>query len=125
MRMTEKTPPTTSPVPAEDVVVVPIDELDEEAAALDPVRLYLNAIGKVPLLTAEQEVDLAQRIEAGLYAQHKLDSARGRRLSARTRADLTWLAADGRRAKEQLLQANLRLVVSVAKKYARPTMPFL
>src|SRR3954471_23164403 len=114
--MTEKTTPRTSPTPVDDVVVVPADELDEEAAALDPVRLYLNAIGKVPLLTAEQEVDLAQRIEAGLYAEHKLASVKGRRLAARTRADLTWLAADGRRAKEQLLQANLRLVVSVAKK---------
>src|SRR3954469_24038823 len=129
--MTEKTTPRTSPTPVDDVPTLPADpfltadELDEEPAALDPVRLYLNAIGKVPLLTAEQEVDLAQRIEAGLYAQHKLDRPRGRRLSARPRADLTWLAADGRRAKEQLLQANLRLVVSVAKKYARPTMPFL
>src|SRR3954470_11224653 len=101
------------------------DDLDEDAAALDPVRLYLNSIGKVPLLNAAQEVDLAQRIEAGLYAEHKMNSARGRRLSAKTRADLTWLAADGRRAKEQLLKANLRLVVSVAKRYARPTMPFL
>src|SRR4051812_34370040 len=101
------------------------DDLDEDAAALDPVRLYLNSIGKVPLLNAAQEVELAQRIEAGLYAQHKLDSPRGRRLSERTRADLAGLAADGRRAKEQLLKANLRLVVSVAKRYARPTMPFL
>src|SRR4051812_35353643 len=101
------------------------DDLDEDAAALDPVRLYLNSIGKVPLLNAAQEVELAQRIEAGLYAQHKLDSPRGRRLSERTRADLAGLAADGRRAKEQLLQANLRLVVSVAKRYARPSMPFL
>src|SRR3954453_19441020 len=100
--MTEKTTtPPTSPTPVDDAPVLPADELDEDAAALDPVRLYLNAIGKVPLLTAEQEVELAQRIEAGLYAQHKLDTARGRKLSARTRADLTWLAADGRRAKEQ------------------------
>src|SRR3954470_220616 len=70
------------------------DDLDEDAAALDPVRLYLNSIGKVPLLNAAQEVELAQRIEAGLYAQHKLDSPRGRRLAERTRTDLARLAAD-------------------------------
>jgi RNA polymerase primary sigma factor len=118
--------------------------LDEEASALDPVRLYLNAIGKVPLLNAEQEVELAQRIEAGLYAEQKLAMSvpgaakavvRGsdgaalkvpkQRMTPTLRRDLEWLAADGQRAKEHLLAANLRLVVSVAKRYARPSMPFL
>src|SRR4051812_37627188 len=140
MRMIEKTPPTTSPIPVEDVVVVPADELDEEAAALDPVRLYLNGIGKVPLLNAEQEVDLAQRIEAGLYAEQKLAAAATARtkggdgaslkvpkarMTPALKRDLEWLAEDGQRAKEQLLAANLRLVVSVAKRYVRPSMPFL
>src|SRR5436305_2816298 len=135
--MTEKTTPRTSPTPVDDVVVVPADELDEEAAALDPVRLYLNAIGKVPLLNAEQEVDLAQRIEAGLYAEQKLAAAATKggdgaelrvpkqRMTPALKRDLEHLAEDGQRAKEHLLQANLRLVVSVAKRYARPSMPFL
>src|SRR3954454_4397913 len=138
MLMTEKTAPgTSSTAPVDDAFLVPVDELDEEAAALDPVRLYLNAIGKVPLLNAEQEVDLAQRIEAGLYAEQKLAAARTKggdgaslqvpkgRLTPALKRDLEWLAEDGQRAKEHLLAANLRLVVSVAKRYARPSMPFL
>src|SRR3954469_17670258 len=146
--MTEKTTPRTSPTPVDDVPTLPADpfltadELDEEPAALDPVRLYLNAIGKVPLLNAEQEVDLAQRIEAGLYAEKKLDAAsrpKGAtkggdgaslqvpkaRMTLALKRDLEWLAEDGQRAKEHLLAANLRLVVSVAKRYARPSMPIL
>src|SRR3954464_7475804 len=143
--MTEKTTPRTSPTPVDDVPTLPADpfltadELDEEAAALDPVRLYLNAIGKVPLLNAEQEVELAQRIEAGLYAEQKLAAATTRtkggdgaslqvpkaRMTPALKRDLEWLAEDGQRAKEPLLAANLRLVVSVAKRYARPSMPFL
>jgi RNA polymerase nonessential primary-like sigma factor len=125
------------------VSVLARDELDEDVAALDPVRLYLNAIGKVPLLTAEQEVDLAKRIEAGLYAEHVLQqsgtasaslAATGtdgaarpgrRRMRAAERAELGWLAADGRQAKDHLLQANLRLVVSIAKRYSRSSMPLL
>ena len=139
--MTDTTPRTSS-TSVDDAPVVPVDEpvlgldLDEEAAALDPVRLYLNAIGKVPLLNAEQEVELAQRIEAGLYAEKKLAaSTKGSdgaslqvpkpRLTPALKRDLEWLAEDGQRAKEHLLQANLRLVVSVAKRYARPSMPFL
>src|SRR5437773_7096517 len=124
--MDEKTSPKTSPTAVDDAVVLPADEMDEEAAALDPVRLYLNAIGKVPLLTAEQEVELAQRIEAGLYAEKKLAATtRGsdgaalqvpkQRMTPALKRDLEWLADDGQRAKEHLLQANLRLVVSVAK----------
>jgi RNA polymerase primary sigma factor len=142
--MTTKNSPRTSSTPVDDVPVlpsepvVPVDELDEEASALDPVRLYLNAIGKVPLLNAAQEVELAQRIEAGLYAEQKL-AATGRpkgsdgaelrvpkaRMTPALKRDLEWLAEDGQRAKEHLLKANLRLVVSVAKRYARPSMPFL
>src|SRR4051794_4793554 len=143
--MTEKTLPAqaSSAANADDAVDAaattqsPFDELDEEAAALDPVRLYLNAIGKVPLLNAEQEVDLAQRIEAGLYAEQKLAAAATKggdgaelrvpkqRMTPALKRDLEHLAEDGQRAKEHLLQANLRLVVSVAKRYARPSMPFL
>ncbi|MDX6284799.1 MAG: polymerase nonessential primary-like sigma factor [Frankiales bacterium] len=117
-----------TPTEADDafVTAAEIDELDVEASAQDPVRLYLNAIGKVALLTAEQEVEIAQRIETGLYAKHRLENRRkGERMTARLRADLTWLAADGERAKDELINANLRLVVSVAKKYARPSMPLL
>ncbi|WUI03381.1 RNA polymerase sigma factor [Spirillospora sp. NBC_00431] len=91
-------------------------DLDDQGTAMgDSVHTYLKAIGRRQLLTAEQEVDLAKRIEAGLYAEHKLD---GDDLSPALRADLEWVAADGRRAKAHMLEANLRLVVSVAKKYS-------
>ncbi|MFA1550149.1 RNA polymerase sigma factor [Actinomadura chokoriensis] len=91
-------------------------DLDDQSTAMgDSVHTYLKAIGRRQLLTAEQEVDLAKRIEAGLYAEHKLETAN---LSPRMRADLEWVAADGRRAKAHMLEANLRLVVSVAKKYS-------
>jgi RNA polymerase primary sigma factor len=82
----------------------------------DPVKDYLKQIGKVPLLTAGQEVELAKRIEAGLFAEQKLaEGSRG--LSAEARTDLEQVAADGRRAKSHLVEANLRLVVSVARRY--------
>ncbi|MBW8482772.1 RNA polymerase sigma factor [Actinomadura sp. PM05-2] len=81
----------------------------------DSVHTYLKAIGRRQLLTAEQEVELAKRIEAGLYAEHKLETAK---LTPQARLDLEWVAADGRRAKAHMLEANLRLVVSVAKKYS-------
>ncbi|MEU5991166.1 sigma-70 family RNA polymerase sigma factor [Spirillospora sp. NPDC047418] len=91
-------------------------DLDDHSTAMgDSVHTYLKAIGRRQLLTAEQEVDLAKRIEAGLYAEHKLETAD---LSRALRADLEWVAADGRRAKAHMLEANLRLVVSVAKKYS-------
>ncbi|WP_250904311.1 RNA polymerase sigma factor [Actinomadura sp. NEAU-AAG7] len=91
-------------------------DLDDQSTTMgDSVHTYLKAIGRRQLLTAEQEVDLAKRIEAGLYAEHKLETED---LRPRVRADLEWIAADGRRAKAHMLEANLRLVVSVAKKYS-------
>ncbi|MCP9964310.1 RNA polymerase sigma factor [Actinomadura madurae] len=90
--------------------------MDDQTTGMgDSVHTYLKAIGRRQLLTAEQEVDLAKRIEAGLYAEHKLETED---LSPALRADLEWVAADGRRAKAHMLEANLRLVVSVAKKYS-------
>jgi RNA polymerase primary sigma factor len=92
-------------------------DLDDQSSVMgDSVHTYLKAIGRRPLLTAEQEVDLAKRIEAGLYAEHKLAS--GRRMGPQLRRDLEWITEDGRRAKAHMLEANLRLVVSVAKKYS-------
>jgi RNA polymerase primary sigma factor len=117
-----------------DLVEVDVANLEAEAAALDTDRLvevdlddqtpamgdsvhtYLKSIGRTSLLTAEQEVDLAKRIEAGLFAEHKLESATG--LDDNFRRDLELVAEDGRRAKSHMLEANLRLVVSVAKKYS-------
>jgi RNA polymerase primary sigma factor len=98
------------------------DALDAPAATTDLVRAYLKEIGKVPLLTAVQEVELSQRIEAGLFATHKL---RESKLSAGLRRDLEHLVRDGERAKQHLLEANLRLVVSVAKRYVGRGLPFL
>ncbi|MQY09005.1 RNA polymerase sigma factor [Actinomadura macrotermitis] len=93
-----------------------IADLDDTSTAMgDSVHTYLKAIGRRQLLTAEQEVDLAKRIEAGLYAEYKLENDK---LGPRERADLEWVAADGQRAKSHMLEANLRLVVSVAKKYS-------
>ena len=92
-------------------------DLDDQTPAMgDSVHTYLKSIGRTSLLTAEQEVDLAKRIEAGLFAEHKLDSTPG--LSDDLRRDLELVAEDGRRAKSHMLEANLRLVVSVAKKYS-------
>jgi RNA polymerase primary sigma factor len=91
-------------------------DLDDQGPAMgDSVHTYLKSIGRTSLLTAEQEVDLAKRIEAGLFAEHKLDTEPG--LSEDFRHDLELVAEDGRRAKSHMLEANLRLVVSVAKKY--------
>ncbi|WP_067824637.1 RNA polymerase sigma factor [Actinomadura kijaniata] len=100
-----------------DAADTEIADLDDTSTAMgDSVHTYLKAIGRRQLLTAEQEVDLAKRIEAGLYAEYKLENEPG--LSHETRMDLEWVAADGRRAKSHMLEANLRLVVSVAKKYS-------
>ncbi len=98
-------------------------DLDEVAASADLVRVYLNEIGKVALLTAADEVELAKRIEAGLYAEHLL--GQGGRISATRKRELRSVAVDGQRAKDHLLRANLRLVVSLAKRYTGHGMPFL
>jgi RNA polymerase primary sigma factor len=92
-------------------------------ATADPVKDYLKQIGKVPLLNAEQEVELAKRIEAGLFSEEKL--AAGGKMSAKLVEELEWIAEDGRRAKNHLLEANLRLVVSLAKRYTGRGMLFL
>ncbi|GAA4228408.1 RNA polymerase primary sigma factor [Streptosporangium album] len=99
-------------------------DLDDQSSAMgDSVHTYLKSIGRRTLLTAAQEVELAKRIEAGLYAEAKLEAEPG--LSAVTRDDLEWVAKDGRRAKDHMLEANLRLVVSVAKKYTDRGMALL
>ena len=127
---------TAEPTPAEDDDAIELADadvvnLEAEAAALadvdkdlddqtpamgDSVHTYLKSIGRTSLLTAEQEVDLAKRIEAGLFAENKLETAAN--LSDEYRRDLELVAEDGRRAKAHMLEANLRLVVSVAKKYS-------
>lgn len=112
-------------------VVSDADERDEPAqqvtvagATADPVKDYLKQIGKVQLLNAEQEVDLARRIEAGLYAEFKLKDDDDS-MSRKERRELTLMAADGQNAKNHLLEANLRLVVSLAKRYTGRGMQFL
>ncbi len=101
-------------------------DLDEQVAvSADLVRVYLNEIGKVPLLNAAQEVDLAKRIEAGLYAEHLLGGGNSGGSPSAKRRDLGALVTDGQRAKDHLLKANLRLVVSLAKRYTGHGLPFL
>ena len=102
---------------------LPAAQVAVAGATADPVKDYLKQIGKVPLLNAEQEVELAKRIEAGLFAEEKL--AERENLSTDARIDLEWIAEDGRRAKDHLLEANLRLVVSLAKRYTGRGMLFL
>ncbi|HEX3189825.1 MAG TPA: sigma-70 factor domain-containing protein, partial [Streptosporangiaceae bacterium] len=102
---------------------LPAAQVAVAGATADPVKDYLKQIGKVPLLDAEQEVELAKRIEAGLFAEEKL--AERESLSTDARIDLEWIAEDGRRAKDHLLEANLRLVVSLAKRYTGRGMLFL
>ncbi|HEU4426396.1 MAG TPA: RNA polymerase sigma factor, partial [Pilimelia sp.] len=99
----------------------------ELTASADSVRAYLKQIGKVPLLNAEQEVELAKRIEAGLYAAERLRAAEEgeENLITQMRRDLMWISRDGDRAKNHLLEANLRLVVSLAKRYTGRGMAFL
>ena len=98
-------------------------DLDSASPAADLVRVYLNGIGKTALLSAEDEVELAKRIEAGLYAQHLLETRK--RLGDKRKSDLAMLAADGQSARQHLLEANLRLVVSLAKRYTGRGMPLL
>lgn len=93
-------------------------------ATADPVKDYLKQIGRVSLLNAEQEVDLSERIEAGLYAQHLLDT-QGDTMDFKRKRELKWAANDGKKAKDHLLEANLRLVVSLAKRYTGRGMLFL
>jgi len=102
---------------------LPAAQVAVAGATADPVKDYLKQIGKVPLLNAEQEVELAKRIEAGLFAEEKLAEAAG--MSTDARIDLEWIAEDGTRAKNHLLEANLRLVVSLAKRYTGRGMLFL
>ncbi|MFY1690961.1 RNA polymerase sigma factor [Plantactinospora sp. WMMB782] len=99
----------------------------ELTASADSVRAYLKQIGKVPLLNAEQEVELAKRIEAGLYAAERLRAAEEgeEKLVREMQRDLMWISRDGERAKNHLLEANLRLVVSLAKRYTGRGMAFL
>ena len=102
----------------------PEQQVSVAGATADPVKDYLKQIGKVPLLNAEQEVELAKRIEAGLFAEEKLArDASG--VAPKLRNELHWIAQDGRRAKNHLLEANLRLVVSLAKRYTGRGMLFL
>jgi RNA polymerase primary sigma factor len=103
---------------------LPAAQVAVAGATADPVKDYLKQIGKVPLLNAEQEVELAKRIEAGLFAEEKLAEG-GNALTADGRIDLEWIAEDGIRAKNHLLEANLRLVVSLAKRYTGRGMLFL
>jgi RNA polymerase primary sigma factor len=101
----------------------PVQQVMVAGATADPVKDYLKQIGKVPLLNAEMEVELAKRIEAGLFSDEKL--AKGAKLPAKALEELEWIAEDGRRAKNHLLEANLRLVVSLAKRYTGRGMLFL
>ena len=92
-------------------------ELDAPVPATDPVRQYLKEIGRVPLLTAVEEVALSERIEAGLYAAHKVSQVTEAKPTKKQIADLKIIAHEGEAAKRQLIEANLRLVVSIAKRY--------
>ncbi|MDX6301157.1 MAG: polymerase primary sigma factor, partial [Nocardioidaceae bacterium] len=124
-----ETGPDDKDVEAEEFVLN--DDDDDEPAAVvaqagataDPVKDYLKQIGKVPLLNAEQEVELAKRIEAGLFAEDRVNGEE--KLNAKLLRELQIIAEDGRRAKNHLLEANLRLVVSLAKRYTGRGMLFL
>jgi RNA polymerase primary sigma factor len=111
---------TLSPSDEEDA---PVQQVVSAGATADPVKDYLKQIGKVALLNAEDEVNLAKRIEVGLFAEEKLNSDEV--LADKSRRELEWLAQDGRNAKNHLLEANLRLVVSLAKRYTGRGMLFL
>jgi len=102
---------------------IPVQNLTISGATADPVKDYLKQIGKVALLNAELEVELAKRIEAGLFAEEKLGTVS--KLTPAERRDLNWVVKDGQRAKSHLLEANLRLVVSLAKRYTGRGMQFL
>ncbi|NDL56326.1 RNA polymerase sigma factor [Phytoactinopolyspora sp. XMNu-373] len=123
--------PDPSELTDEGFVLSEDDDTDEPeqqvvvaGATADPVKDYLKQIGKVPLLNAEQEVELAKRIEAGLFAEEKLANET-ESMEPKLHSELNWVAEDGRRAKNHLLEANLRLVVSLAKRYTGRGMLFL
>jgi RNA polymerase primary sigma factor len=125
-----KADPTIKEDEKQAFTVSAADETDEPeqqvmvaGATADPVKDYLKQIGKVPLLNAEMEVELAKRIEAGLFSEEKL--GKGGKVSAKMLDELEWISEDGRRAKNHLLEANLRLVVSLAKRYTGRGMLFL
>ncbi|WP_410820870.1 RNA polymerase sigma factor SigB [Micromonospora sp. 050-3] len=125
LQMTEHRtrPATTTDTDGAPEALVDLDATDERGISTDLVRAYLNGIGRTKLLTAAQEVDLARRIEAGLFADEKLATCTP--VSAELRADLELIVAQGRAAKDHLLEANLRLVVSIAKRYTGRGMAFL
>ncbi|MFD5600591.1 RNA polymerase sigma factor [Leucobacter sp. NPDC058333] len=123
-------PVVTEPLPTGAIVLKARDEEDVPTittaipgATADPVKDYLKQIGKVALLNAAEEVELAMRIEAGLFAEEKLSTEKG--LPKKLERELKWVARDGQRAKSHLLGANLRLVVSLAKRYTGRGMQFL
>lgn len=114
-------------MPADPTAMAPRGVRDDSRVAVDSTRSYLRQIGRVALLTAEQEVELAIRVEAGLVASARLREISDglERAGAARRRDLAWIARDGIRAKAHLLEANLRLVVSIAKKYNGRGLDFL
>ncbi|ODT23292.1 RNA polymerase sigma factor [Microbacterium sp. SCN 69-37] len=125
-------PAFSEPLPTGAIVIsssdeddVPVYSTQITGATADPVKDYLKQIGKVPLLNAAEEVELAMRIEAGLFAEEKLSHMSASEKSSQLGLDLQWVARDGQRAKSHLLGANLRLVVSLAKRYTGRGMQFL
>ncbi|CAN5382367.1 N/A [soil metagenome] len=126
-----KKPAAAEDLPSGALVLSLVDDDDDvpvyssaiTGATADPVKDYLKQIGKVALLNAAEEVELAMRIEAGLFAEDKLANAEG--LTPQVKRELQWVAKDGQRAKSHLLGANLRLVVSLAKRYTGRGMQFL
>jgi RNA polymerase primary sigma factor len=129
----EKEDKTAEELPSGALVLSLVDDEDEvpvyssaiTGATADPVKDYLKQIGKVALLNAAEEVELAMRIEAGLFAEDKLADMTPAELKSQLGRELTWVAKDGQRAKSHLLGANLRLVVSLAKRYTGRGMQFL
>ncbi|WP_371202765.1 RNA polymerase sigma factor [Microbacterium sp. BWT-B31] len=128
----EKPAAFTDPLPTGAIVIsssdeddIPVYSTQITGATADPVKDYLKQIGKVPLLNAAEEVELAMRIEAGLFAEEKLSHMSAAEKSSQLGLDLQWVARDGQRAKSHLLGANLRLVVSLAKRYTGRGMQFL
>ena len=107
----------------DDTTPVPDEEAAKAALTSDPVRMYLKEIGRVPLLTAAEEVDLAKRVEAGLFASEKLTMPQ--KLPVQFERELEVIERDGQLAKKRLIEANLRLVVSIAKRYVGRGMLFL